>query len=68
MNPTPPTVVHPSLLLQTPQYSTKLTKGSLIIAMAVLTVMGGFLSKITKSRKVSLIIVMGAARPVAGPG
>ena len=59
-------VEHPSLLLQTPQCSTKLTKVSLIIGMAVITVMGGFLAKITKSRKVSLIIVMGAARPVAG--
>ena len=39
---------------------------SLIIVMAVIKVMGGFFSKIPKCRKVSLIIVMGAARPVAG--
>ena len=39
---------------------------SLIIVMAAILVMGGFFSKIPKCRKVTLIIVMGAARPVAG--
>ena len=39
---------------------------TLIKVMAVIKVMGGFFSKIPKCTKVTLIIVMGAARPVAG--
>ena len=39
---------------------------TLIRVMAVIKVMGAFFSKIPKCTKVTLIIVMGAARPVAG--
>ena len=58
--------MHPSLLLQTPQYSRQCTKVSVITVMGAARSESGFFSKIPKCRKVSVITVMGAVRPVAG--
>ena len=58
--------MHPSLLLETPQYSRQCTKVTLIIVMGAARAGSGFFSKIPKCIKATLIIVMGAVRPVAG--